>query len=164
MGSLGLPRVPSHGIPWAPKGPLPLDLLGSRGFPSHGIPWAPKGPLPWDPFVKNTNKRFRYLSPITGLRLPSSGAASISTVAQRLSALDLGARATRSSTSAARIRSDRSRSRSDRSRVVGRSGASRGQEQNSKLLNWSKVRKGCLKVTVMSRMVNTTGCEKGAQK
>ena len=60
MESLGLPRVHSHGMPWAPNGCShpwdPLDSLGSPpmgslGLPrvsSHGIPWAPKGPLPWD--------------------------------------------------------------------------------------------------------------------
>ena len=53
------PRVPSHGIPWAPKGsppmgvqePLPWDPLGSRGFPlpwvpSHGIPLGSQGSPP----------------------------------------------------------------------------------------------------------------------
>ena len=25
-----------NGVPWAPKGPLPWDPLGSQGFPSHG--------------------------------------------------------------------------------------------------------------------------------
>jgi hypothetical protein len=58
FGSQG---VPSHGIPWAPKGPplmgslrlprvpLPWDPLGSQGVPSHGIPWAPKGSPPMGP-------------------------------------------------------------------------------------------------------------------
>ena len=43
MGSLGLlPRVPSHGILWAPKGSPPMGSLG-----------LPRVPLPWDP---NTNQ------------------------------------------------------------------------------------------------------------
>ena len=48
---MGGPRVPSHGIPWVPKGSPPMGVQD----PSHGIPWAPKGsppmgPLQWNPF------------------------------------------------------------------------------------------------------------------
>ena len=70
-GPLGGPRVPSHGIPWAPKGsppmggpgpppmgslglarvpspqgPLPWNHFGLPRVPSHGIPWATKGSPP----------------------------------------------------------------------------------------------------------------------
>ena len=61
----GGPRVPSHGIPWAPKGsppmgvrdPLPCDPVGSQGFP---LPWVPSHGVPPHPIPS----RFPPLHPI----------------------------------------------------------------------------------------------------
>ena len=45
-------RVPSHGIPWAPKGSPPMGGPGPPPMGSLGLPRVPSpmGPLPWDPF------------------------------------------------------------------------------------------------------------------
>ena len=49
---LGAPRVPSHRIPWAPKG---SPRMGGSGPPPMGSLWLPRvpspmGALPWEPF------------------------------------------------------------------------------------------------------------------
>ena len=48
----GGPRVPSHGIAWAPKGSPPMGGPGPPPMGSLGLPRVPSpmGPLPWDPF------------------------------------------------------------------------------------------------------------------
>ena len=48
----GGPGVPSHGIPWAPKGSTPMTGPGPPPMGSLGLPRVPTpmGPLPWDPF------------------------------------------------------------------------------------------------------------------
>ena len=49
---MGAPRVPSYGIPWAPKGSPHMGGPGPPPMGSLGLPRVPTpmGPLPWDPF------------------------------------------------------------------------------------------------------------------